>query len=108
VALAVEDFLADADAALSDGGDGGAFPGSMRRPLGETDRVGGNGEEVVEALIEIGGESEFVSAGIGDGFELDEVEVAPGWATGSKVQGSKVQSPFCDAGGGLGSMGVGG
>jgi hypothetical protein len=74
----VEDFFADFGGGLGDGDDGDAFPGSMGRPGGDAGGVGGGGEQVVEAIFEVGGEAEFEAAGVFFGLELKEVEEAFG------------------------------
>jgi len=53
----MKDFVADAGAALGNRSNGGALPGAMGGPAGETDGVGGGGEEGAEAHVGIGREA---------------------------------------------------
>jgi hypothetical protein len=85
--IAAEDLVADAGGALSDGGDGGALPGALGRPVREANRVGGGGGDGFEVSIEIRGETEGVAARIESGLELEEVEVAPGGDGGTRRRG---------------------
>jgi hypothetical protein len=78
--VAAEDFLADDLGVLGSGDDGDAFPRPVSGPGGDEFGEGDDGEEVVEAGVEIGGEAELEAAGIVLGLELEEVELAFGCA----------------------------
>jgi hypothetical protein len=77
--VGAEDFLADGLGVLSGGDDGDAFPGASGGPGGDEPGERDDGEEVVEAGLEVGGEAEFEAAGVEVGLELEEVEEAVGW-----------------------------
>jgi hypothetical protein len=73
---AAEDFLAEWSGALRDGDDGGVLPRAMGGPGGDEPGQRGDGEEVLEAVIELIGEADFEAAGIELGLELKEVDDA--------------------------------
>jgi hypothetical protein len=77
-AFNAEDFLADGNGVLGGGDDGDALPGAAGGPGGDEFGEGDDGEEVVEAGFEIGGEAELEAAGVVLGLELEEVEEAFG------------------------------
>jgi hypothetical protein len=78
-----EDFLTDGFGVLGGGEDGEAFPRAAGGPGGDEFRERDDGEEVVEAGFEVGGEAELEAAGVVLGLELEEVEEALGRGGGS-------------------------
>jgi hypothetical protein len=74
--VAAKDFLAERFGVLGDGDDGDAFPRAAGRPGGDEPGEWRDGEEIVKALVEIGGEAELEAARIEFGLELEEVEDA--------------------------------